>query len=159
MTTAEEWIATLGLEPHIEGGYFRRTYTSPTCDVPGPEQPKMSSIYYMLTRQSPFGRLHRNNSDIVHYFHDGGSLEYFLLPPDGVPRIVRLGRDPQKGESLQLVVEGGVWKATRLVEGGEFALISEAVTPAFDYQQMQLADERRIAEWLSTYPQLAEFIG
>nr|WP_308199641.1 cupin domain-containing protein [Kitasatospora paracochleata] len=26
MPTARQWIQLLGLEPHVEGGYFRRTF-------------------------------------------------------------------------------------------------------------------------------------
>ncbi|MFD0532094.1 cupin domain-containing protein [Kitasatospora arboriphila] len=37
MPTAQQWIDSLGLEPHVEGGYFRRTYQAdhrPTVRTP-----------------------------------------------------------------------------------------------------------------------------
>ena len=43
----------------------------------------LSSIYYMLTDDSPIGYFHRNQSDIVHYWHSGSALTYYLIDSDG----------------------------------------------------------------------------
>jgi predicted cupin superfamily sugar epimerase len=136
------WVARLGLELHPEGGYFRRIYTSPHLHAaPQGERPLCTSIYYLLTREQPLGRLHRNRSDILHYFLDGGPLEYLLLGADGVLRRERLD-----AESRFLLVPGGVWKASHLVDGASHGLIAEVVTPGFDYADHQFcveADLRR----------------
>ena len=52
--------------------------------------------------------------------------------------ITRLGPDIANGEMLQLLVPGGFWKATQL-QSGDYGLLSEAVCPGFDYEDMSLA--------------------
>ncbi|MCW8998431.1 MAG: cupin domain-containing protein, partial [Kangiellaceae bacterium] len=49
-----------------------------------------------------------------------------------------LGPDIANGDELQLIVPGGYWKASQLTSG-EFSLISEAVSPGFDYSDNELA--------------------
>jgi hypothetical protein len=139
-------IAKLALEPHIEGGYFRRTYQSDLiAKLAQGERWGMTSIYYLLTDDSPIGYLHRNQSDIIHYFHCGSPLMYTLLHPDGKLEKVWLGADLANGQQLQLVVPGGCWKATEL-ESGEYGLVSEAVVPGFDYADMELARKETICK-------------
>ena len=131
------WISQLHLEPHIEGGYFRRTYQS-QCNtlVTAGSRPLMSSIYYMLTDDSPIGYFHRNQSDIIHYWHAGEPVHYSLISPAGVLEHHVLG--PGHEQQLQLTVPGGHWKASQL-KHGEFGLLSEAVCPGFEYLDMELA--------------------
>lgn len=105
----------------------------------------LSSIYYLLSHCSPVGYLHRNRSDIMHYFHMGQSIEYLLLGADGKLQRVTMGHDLDSGQRLQLCVPANVWKASRLL-GGDFGLISEAVSPGFDYDDMEMADQRLLAD-------------
>ena len=79
--SAETVVENLRLESHVEGGFFRRTYASdyrlqtPTaCD-----RSSMTSIFYLLATQSPIGHFHINRSDIVHYFHLGDPISYYLI--------------------------------------------------------------------------------
>lgn len=139
-------IDKLSLQPHIEGGYFSRTYCSELkADIASDSKPRylLSSIFYMLTDDSSIGYLHKNNSDIIHYFHEGSPLTYLILHPDGNLETKVLGVDLDNGQHLQLVVRGGCWKATELTSG-EFGLISEAVSPGFEYEDMELAEEQII---------------
>jgi len=141
VSAGADWVAKLGLELHPEGGYFKRIYTSPLLhDVAYAQRPLCTSIYYLLTREQPVGRMHRNRSDILHYFLDGGPLEYLLLDADGALRRVRLD-----AESPFLLVPGGCWKASHLLEGASHALIAEVVTPGFDYADHQFAREQDVA--------------
>ena len=134
------WIERLGLEPHPEGGYFRRIYTSPRVHpTPQGERALATSIYYLLDRDQPLGRLHRNRSDILHYLLDGGPVEYVLLGEDGVLRRERLDVS-----SRFLAVPGGCWKASHLVEGAARALVAEVVTPGFDYADHEFCDAARL---------------
>ncbi|MBL6752602.1 MAG: cupin domain-containing protein [Nevskia sp.] len=137
---AQDRAARLGLEPHPEGGYFRRIYTAPrTVGTSGGERPLATSIYYLLDRRQPLGRLHRNRSDILHFLVDGGPLEYLLLDAGGVLRRQRLG--PGEGEARFLLVPGGCWKASQLLEPAAHALVAEVVTPGFDYADHEFARE------------------
>ena len=141
MTTKQEIIRRLSLEPHpSEGGYFKRTYSSEIeTACPAGTRQTLSSIYYMLTDDSPIGYLHKNKSDIIHYFHCGSAISYTIIHPDGQLEKQILGSDILQGHRPQLTVKGGCWKASELVNG-EYGLISEAVTPSFEYEDMEIAE-------------------
>jgi predicted cupin superfamily sugar epimerase len=134
-------VEALGLAAHDEGGYFRQLYQSdwtvPTARE-GSARYGLNTIYYLLTAESPKGHLHRNQSDIVHFFHAGHPLTYFLLSPEGQLSTVVMGPDPAQGHVFQMTVPGGYWKASFLASG-DFGLISEAVCPGFDYRDRTLA--------------------
>jgi predicted cupin superfamily sugar epimerase len=131
------WKEKLGLEPHPEGGYFKRIYTSQRChQTLHGERALVTSIYYLLDGEQPIGCLHRNRSDILHYFLDGGPVEYLLLGADDVLRRQRLD-----AQNRFLAVPGGCWKAAQLVEGSGYALVAEVVAPGFDYEDHEFATE------------------
>lgn len=155
--TKQEIIERLGLEPHPhEGGYFRRTYESvATSPMFGGERRLMSSIFYLLTNDSPSAFLHRNRADIVHYFHLGGPVGYLLIAPSGEVTTVTMGTNLAAGELLQLTVPGGYWKSSKLLQG-EYGLISEAVSPGFDYADNELANDQSLAELGSETRHLVE---
>ncbi len=153
----ETLIRELGLEPHVEGGYFRRTFQADHREriaTPGGERFTMTSIYYLLTADSPVGHWHLNQSDILHFFHLGAPVTYYLIHPDGQLETVVLGPDPGQGHQLQLAVKGGTWKASHL-EAGDYGLISEAVSPGFEYADMTLGEA---ADLGARFPQHAELI-
>ena len=75
----------------------------------------------------------------------GAPISYFMLHPDGSLQTVTLGPDLAKGQQLQLTVKGGVWKASHLPAEG-YGLISEAVAPGFDYNDMRLAKRAQLSE-------------
>ena len=138
LQTVEEIISTLALEPHVEGGYFKRTYTS-SIELATKEgvRQTLSSIYYLLSAQARIGHWHKNRSDIMHYFHAGSALTYYLISPEGELTTSILSNDLTVGQP-QLLVPGGYWKAT-VLEQGQYGLLSEAVTPSFDFEDMDLA--------------------
>jgi uncharacterized protein len=133
--TKTQLIASLDLSPHPEGGYFRRTYESSQVFR---GRRFMSSIHYLLTDDQPVGHLHRNRSDIVHFWQAGEALRYTLVSPEGKLLQYILGPDITAGQQLQLAVPGGFWKASQLL-CGDFGLISEAVCPGFDYDDHDMA--------------------
>ncbi|MCI5218365.1 MAG: cupin domain-containing protein [Candidatus Electrothrix sp. LOE2] len=145
--TPNDIITLLNLEPHpAEGGSFRRTYESDLrCDTKNGERILLTSIYYMLTQDNPGGFLHRNKSDILHYHHLGAPIKYTLISPDGVLSEKILGPDIAHGETLQLLVPGGWWKASRICDG-DYALISEAVSPGFEYADNEIATEELVQQ-------------
>ena len=79
-----------------------------------------------------------NKSDILHYFHLGSPMTYLTISPTGQLDTFILGHDITKGHMLQKTVPGGYWKAS-ILEQGAFGLLSEAVSPGFDYQDMTIA--------------------
>jgi len=128
-------INKLNLVEHIEGGYFARTYQS---QLQVNERALLTSIYYMLTDDRHIGHFHMNQSDILHYFHLGSPMTYLTISPTGQLDTFILGPDITKGHMLQQVVPGGYWKASILKQGA-FGLLSEAVSPGFDYCDMTIA--------------------
>lgn len=151
-------IQLLGLTAHIEGGYFRETYRSvEQLSVPGREEKRsfLTSIYYLLTNDRPLDQLHRNRSAIMHYFHGGSAVTYWLISPENELQKVRLGNNLLAGETPQLLVPGGYWK-TALLETGEYGLLGEAVAPGFDYQDMEVAPPESIE---SQFPGLWQILA
>ena len=145
--TKEEIVESLGLKPHpTEGGYFRRTYESGLNFQQRESSRKLlTSIYYMLTNDSPHGCLHRNKSDIIHYYHLGSPIKYLIISHDGQLREQILGPHLMKGETPQLVVNGGDWKVSLLCLG-EYGLISEAVVPGFEYEDNEIATAEMVRQ-------------
>lgn len=144
----QDIIKQLTLIEHREGGYFNETYRSTAVmdtDRSGKERNVSTSIYYMLTDDRPIGYFHTNLSDVVHYFHLGSALIYYLISPQGDLKVYTLGANPQKGEQMQLIVPGHYWKATLLTEG-EFGLLGENVAPGFEYQDNRLATPAELAK-------------
>jgi len=141
--TVEQLIEYLHLEGHVEGGFYRRTYqadqTAKVTTASG-ERFSMTSIFYLLSAESPIGHFHLNKSDIVHYFQLGDSIKYYLINPQGELSTVVMGTNLAAGEQLQLTVPGGTWKASKIIKGGNkgYSLISEAVSPGFDFADMTL---------------------
>ena len=158
--SAAQLIELLQLEAHVEGGYYRRTFDAghrPAIDTGDGERLLMSSIYYCLTEQSPVGHFHLNKSDIVHFFQLGDAVNYYLIYPDGRIDTHTMGPYLDAGQALQLTVPGGVWKASRLSGGGShgYGLVSEAVSPGFDYEDMTLGDRRLLT---AAFPGHAELL-
>lgn len=156
--TKQQVIEILGLERHVEGGYFKRTFEAshrPKIDFGDGPRFTMTSIYYMLTDTSPIGHWHLNKSDIIHYYHLGGAMTYFLIEPDGSVKTVVLGPDILQGQQLQFTVKGGTWKASTLNPDATYGLLSEAVAPGFEYTDMSLGTEEVL---LQLFPQHAELI-
>jgi predicted cupin superfamily sugar epimerase len=81
--------------------------------------------------------MHRLPSDEVYHFYLGDPVEMLQLHPEGRSEIVFLGRDIAAGQRVQVVVPTGTWQGSRLVEGGEFALMGTTMAPGFaqsDYE-------------------------
>ena len=157
--TAEELIKALDLDGHVEGGFFRRTFEAtdtPRIPTEGGDRFSMTSIFYLLTSGGPVGHFHMNRSDIVHYFHLGDPIDYFLIHPDGRLETLTMGPNPVEGHLLQMTVPGGIWKASRLQTGPlGYGLISEAVSPGFDYADMTLGKTSLLK---ASFPQHADLI-
>jgi predicted cupin superfamily sugar epimerase len=132
--TAQEIKTLLNLEPHpIEGGSFRRTYTSAgTVDLPRGMRAQGTAIYYLL-EPGTFSEMHVLASDEIFHFYLGDPVEMLQLHPDGGSAVFTLGPDLKAGQQVQLAVPAGVWQGTRLIGDGRVALLGCTVTPGFDF--------------------------
>ncbi len=131
--TADEIKALLHLEPHPEGGWYRRTYTSEvSVALLRGVRPYGTAIYYLL-EEGTFSEMHMVASDEIFHFYLGDPVEMFFLLSDGSSAAATLGPDLAAGHQVQVLVPAGVWQGARLVEGGKVALLGCTVTPGFDF--------------------------
>jgi predicted cupin superfamily sugar epimerase len=159
--TASEIKEPLQLEPHpVEGGYFRRTFTSAlTLEVDRGSKPVVraagTAIYYLL-EPGTFSEMHKLSSDELFHFYLGDPVEMLQLWPDGHSEVVILGPDLSASQHVQLLVPAGVWQGTRLIGNGKVALLGCSVVPGFDF-----ADYTRgfFDDLVSRYPEQATRIG
>jgi uncharacterized protein len=154
--TAEEIKALLNLESHpVEGGSYRRTYTSSgNVVLPRGVRAQGTAIYYLL-EAGTFSEMHVLASDEIFHFYLGDPVEMLQLHPDGRSAIFTLGPDLQADQHVQLVVPAGVWQGARLVEGGKVALLGCTVTPGFDFADYRSGN---YAELAAKWPAEAERI-
>lgn len=158
MTTADDLIRDLRLQPHPEeGGFYRETYraaeTAPFAGYPSPRN-HSTAIFYLL-KPGTFSALHRLRSDEVFHFYLGGPVRMLQLWPDGSTRQVVLGQDIERGQHLQLVVPRGVWQGSCLEPGADFALLGCTVAPGFEFEDYDHGDR---ADLLRQYPNERELI-
>jgi uncharacterized protein len=147
--TADQIKSLLHLEPHpVEGGWFRRTYTSAgSVELQQGQRAQGTAIYYLL-EAGTFSEMHVLASDEIFHFYLGDPVEMLQLLPDGSTAVFTLGPDLSAGQHVQLVVPAGVWQGTRLVGNGKVALLGCTVTPGFDFADYRNASaDDLIARW------------
>jgi hypothetical protein len=147
--TAEEIKALLNLQPHpVEGGWYRRTYTSAgSVDLTRGTRAVSTAIYYLL-EPGTFSEMHVLDSDEMFHFYLGDAVEMLQLYPDGCSAVFILGPDLATGQHVQLAVPAGVWQGTRLIGNGKLALLGCTVTPGFDFADYRSASyEELVAQW------------
>src|ERR1700721_1459358 len=132
--TAEEIKALLQLKPHpVEGGWYRRTYTSElNVELERGVRAVGTAIYYLL-EEGTFSEMHVLASDEIFHFYLGDPVEILLLHSDGGSAVFTLGPDLAAGQHVQLLVPAGAWQGTRLIGEGKVALLGCTVTPGFDF--------------------------
>lgn len=141
---ANALIQKLGLIPLPgEGGYFRQTFQSKYS----------TAIYYLLTPKD-FSAFHRLVHDEVYHFYYGDSVELVTISESGTLTVTPLGTDFEK-EFPQTVVTGGVWQASRLKNGGKFALLGTTMAPAWKESECEFPPRNVL---LSQFPQHQSWI-
>jgi uncharacterized protein len=163
MLTADEIIDRLQLVPHpCEGGYFRQTYRSqltiPATALPNDyagERAASTAIYYLLT-PGTFSEIHRLPTDEVFHFYLGDPVEMLQLHPDRRGDVMLIGNNLAAGEFPQVLAPGNVWQGSRLVAGGQLALLGTTVAPGFEYADYTSGQRD---ELVAGYPAFAEMIA
>jgi len=128
MTDTQDLIKKLKMVAHPEGGHFSESFRDDNNNV--------SLIYYLL-QKNEWSHWHRLTKNETLHFYKGYPLTIFISN-DGVDFIsVILGED----DNFHYTVEANNWFSMR--SNGEYSLIGCTVTPAFDYNDFQLAP----ADW------------
>ena len=149
----EEWIKTLNMKAHPEGGYYCEVEKSQDkIKVDGKERALFTSIYFLLEKENP-SHFHRLTSDEIWYYHYGEPLTVHMISPEGVYTQVTLGLDVRNGQVLQYrVPKGTIFGST--VEDG-FSLVSCMVSPGFEFEDFELFSYHELVQ---QYPEYEEII-
>lgn len=140
MKAAQAIVADLGLEPHPEGGWFRRTWTAATRH--NGDRAAGSAIQYLLDATGP-SRWHRIDATELWLHLDGAALELSRWSPEEGLRTELIGRPAgfQKvsfhGVAFQMVVQPHEWQRARST--GAWSLVTCVVVPEFRYDGFELA--------------------
>ena len=126
----------LGLEPHPEGGWFRRTWTSPELIAEG-SRAAGSSILYLLEADQ-ISRWHRIDAS-ESWQHAAGAPLHLSRWSEGDRALSHetLGPDLFDGQVPQCVVEPGCWQSARSL--GSWSLVVCVVVPEFVTSGFELA--------------------
>lgn len=153
----KEWIDQLQMEPHPEGGFYKRSFESEQLlfspDHEG-ERKLFTSIYFLLG-SGDVSRFHRLKSDEVWYYHSGSPLTVHIIDENGEYCKKRLGLNLSDGGKPQLLVKKGSIFGSTVDEEDACSLVGCMVSPGFDFQDFELFEK----SWLlDKYPQHREII-
>ena len=161
MKKIERIIKKLDLKPHPEGGFFRETYrnnefiTSNSLDSSyGGSRNYSTCIYFLLTSDT-FSAFHRIKQDEIWHFYEGSPIVLHVITENGKHEEHHIGRNFDLGQVPQLVVTGGDWFASKVMNENSYALVGCTVSPGFDFQDFELPTRQ---ELLKIFPQHKELI-
>ncbi|MEM7719599.1 MAG: cupin domain-containing protein [Pseudomonadota bacterium] len=130
--TGDEIIATLALEPHPEGGWYRQTWIAED----GP-RPSGTCIYFLL-RAGERSHWHRVDATEIWHFYAGAPLMLRqAVSVEGPADQHWLGPDLTSGARPQVIVPEGVWQSAETT--GDWTLVGCTVSPAFQFSGFELA--------------------
>ncbi|HEX2954523.1 MAG TPA: cupin domain-containing protein [Bacillota bacterium] len=148
MGTADYYISQLGLQEHVEGGYFKEIYKNPQklngqdLAVKG-ERLLSSSIYYLL-KSGQYSKFHQLLFDEIWLFHMGSPLTIHMIDGNGELKSSKLGIDIDAGEMPQLTVPAGAIFAAEVIQDNSFSLVSCVTAPGFDYEDFRIYSEEEL---------------
>ena len=128
-----------------EHTFFSECYHSPNRNEEGK---LLASTMYGLYCKEPksYSDFHKLSHEEIWTFLEGDPFTLYLLYEDGSVDTVTLGSDLASGQLLQYTVPVGVMQAGCLKPGGEYALYSCTVVPAFDWQCFTMVSTEEIMQ-------------
>ena len=132
MINPEVLIKKLKLVPHSEGGYFSESFRDKKGSV--------SLIYYLL-KKNEVSQWHRLKKNEILHFYDGDPIKIYLSKDKKEVSHIVLGRDLESRQYFHYVVESETWFGMKST--GDWSLIGCTVSPAFSYEDFELASK----EW------------
>jgi uncharacterized protein len=161
INNVHNWVSKLGLSPHPEGGYYKRTFesdeqiTDKELSVNFEGQRKLfTSIFFLLTSDD-VSHFHRLKSDELWYFHAGSPLTIHVINENGEYQELKLGLNLDKGEIPQIMVKKNSIFGSSVMEKDTFSLVGCMVSPGFEFRDFELFTQE---ELLQKYPQHREII-
>jgi uncharacterized protein len=156
---AAKLVATLQLQPHPEGGFYRELFRSSARVQPSDARPARSaltSIDFLLGR-GQFSAWHRVASDEVWHLLEGGPLRLWLMAPGG-ERIDCVELGSVDGQHMpRHVVDAGWWQAAEPL--GAYAYVGATVAPGFDFNDFSfLRKDAAVASLSRLAPELERLL-
>ncbi len=144
-----DFIARFGMEPHVEGGYFRLLDDH---EATADDRHSSGVIYYALT-PGEHADFHALDCDEYWLYHAGSTLEVWIYDQQGQLRIERLGLT-EDAQPCVLVRAGELFGARSAAGAKETTLLSCVTVPQFTYDNYRLL---RREEMLKEHPDAAPF--
>lgn len=146
---AQRLITELSLEPHPEGGWYRRIHTGtvPVTRPDGEQRPGVTLIHYLLPRGA-FSAWHRVDGDeIWHYIAGDGLILWRASASGDVDRLPLGGHDTA---SAIRVIPAGDWQAAEAHR--QWTLVACAVGPGFAFHGFEMLRDCPDAQgWLDAH--------
>ena len=139
-----------------EHTFFSECYHSPNRNEEGK---LLASTMYGLYCKEPksYSDFHKLSHEEIWTFLEGDPFTLYLLYEDGSVDTVTLGSDLSSGQLLQYTVPVGVMQAGCLNPGGEYALYSCTVVPAFDWQCFTMVSTEEIMQKYGEKQEIKDF--
>ena len=139
-----------------EHTFFSECYHSPNRNEEGK---LLASTMYGLYCKEPksYSDFHKLSHEEIWTFLEGDPFTLYLLYEDGSVDTITLGSDLASGQLLQYTVPVGVMQAGCLNPGGEYALYSCTVVPAFDWQCFTMAEKEEILRKYGEKKEIIDF--
>lgn len=137
---AAYWISKLGLEPHPEGGYYRRFYESKElhqCEDGRGVRPIMTAIWYLQIK-GECSKLHRLKSDEIWFYHSGNPIQVQMISSNDVCSKIILGLDDENAPNLTAIIPENTWFSAESLGEKDYSLVSCTVSPGFDFRDFEM---------------------
>lgn len=158
---ANYYVSKLGMDPHPEGGYYKRTFESQeqTSDqelsVEFEGKRKLYTSIFFLLGSNDISHLHRLKSDELWYYHAGSPLTIHVIDENGEYKESKLGINLDEGETPQVLVPKNSIFGSSVMDEDTFSLVGCMVSPGFEFRDFELFTQD---ELLSKYPQHKDVI-
>jgi predicted cupin superfamily sugar epimerase len=152
--SAAEWISQLDLQPHPEGGFYKEVFRSQqNVNRTGEDTIRnaCTAIYYLLEGEDYSG-FHRIKSDEIWFFHKGVPLYIHVISENGDHEVQELSDLPTG--NLSLTVPAGLWFAAEIPSKVDYALVSCAVAPGFEFSEFEMANKEDLRNTYHRYTDL-----
>jgi predicted cupin superfamily sugar epimerase len=130
---------SLELEPHPEGGWYRRTWTSDAVVATERGDRPAATLIHFLLAPGEASAWHVVTSDEIWLWHGPDPVMLQRGGSGAEPvagETIVLGGDENRGQSAQVLIPAGVWQRT-LPSAGE-SLVSCLVSPGFSFADWRL---------------------
>ncbi len=150
-----EIVTKLSMEPHPEGGFYKRNYASDDMTAVDDryaeprERHCSTSIYYLLGRGN-FSAWHRLKSDEQWHHYEGNSVIIRTIDPSTKALTEHELGKASEGATPQILIKRGLWFCAEPIGDDEGSLVGCTVTPGFDFKDFELADRTTLA---AEYPE------